>query len=230
MLLSQLKDGYRYNSDSIFLYDFIKKRGFKGVVLDVGCGCGIVGALLKKDKENIDLWAVDIQPININITNKNFSNNSILANTLKGDFLNMDFSKKFDLIVSNPPYYHLGTVSSENEHKAISRSSLNMPLDEFLLKCKKTLTNEGRVIFCYDAKQLPLVLSYATNLNFRVTAIRFVHPNLVSKATLLMVELRKNSKSMCEVLPPLIVHEEGKYSKEVQEIFDNAKTKSVEWE
>lgn len=51
MLLSQLKDGYRYNSDSIFLYDFIKKRGFKGVVLDVGCGCGIVGALLKKIKK-----------------------------------------------------------------------------------------------------------------------------------------------------------------------------------
>ncbi|EAK0114761.1 methyltransferase, partial [Campylobacter jejuni] len=46
--LAQLSQGYRYNSDSLILADFILKQGIKGAVFDVGAGCGIIGILLKK--------------------------------------------------------------------------------------------------------------------------------------------------------------------------------------
>ena len=43
MLLYQPQEGYCYNSDSIFLYDFISSFNPRGRMLDVGAGCGVVG-------------------------------------------------------------------------------------------------------------------------------------------------------------------------------------------
>ncbi len=42
LLLYQIPNGYRYNSDSIFLYSFIKRFKPKGKVLDVGCGVDFI--------------------------------------------------------------------------------------------------------------------------------------------------------------------------------------------
>ncbi len=58
--LAQLSQGYRYNSDSLILADFILKQGIKGAVFDVGAGCGIIGILLKKYC-NLSLSLIDIQ-------------------------------------------------------------------------------------------------------------------------------------------------------------------------
>ena len=59
MKIYQLKDGYRYNSDSVFLYNFIREFGVFGDVLDVGAGSGVVGFLLKRDFANINLTSLD---------------------------------------------------------------------------------------------------------------------------------------------------------------------------
>ncbi|MEJ2469363.1 MAG: methyltransferase, partial [Campylobacterales bacterium] len=46
MLLYQPSEGYCYNSDSIFLYDFVSSFKPRGRMLDVGAGCGVVGLLV----------------------------------------------------------------------------------------------------------------------------------------------------------------------------------------
>ncbi|MCI7587670.1 MAG: methyltransferase, partial [Campylobacter sp.] len=73
MKLFQLKDGYRYNSDSLFLWDFARKNcSFKASqsLLDVGCGCGILGLLLARDF-NCALSCIDIQPQNCELAQIN---------------------------------------------------------------------------------------------------------------------------------------------------------------
>ncbi len=61
MTFYQYKDGYRYNSDTVFLYNFISQEKLKGKLLDVGSGCGILGLLLKRDFSDIELYQIDIQ-------------------------------------------------------------------------------------------------------------------------------------------------------------------------
>ena len=46
--LYQLENGYRYNSDTLFLYDFIADK-IRGESLAVGCGCGVLGLLVARD-------------------------------------------------------------------------------------------------------------------------------------------------------------------------------------
>ena len=63
MLLYQPQEGYCYNSDSVFLSDFINSFKPKGKVLDVGAGCGIVGLLVARQNPKIELEAVEKQDI-----------------------------------------------------------------------------------------------------------------------------------------------------------------------
>ena len=88
MKIFQLKDGYRYNSDSLFLWDFARKNcSFKASqsLLDVGCGCGILGLLLARDF-NCALSCIDIQTQNCELAQINAGANDIKASIICADF------------------------------------------------------------------------------------------------------------------------------------------------
>ena len=96
MTFFQLSEGYRYNSDTLYLYDFISRslRGnARGRVLDVGCGCGVLGLLLARDYSNLKLTSLDVQPINCEITAFNAKFNGV-----KSETINEDFTKYSNLI------------------------------------------------------------------------------------------------------------------------------------
>lgn len=106
MLLYQPESGYCYNSDSVFLYDFISSLHPKGRVLDVGAGCGVVGLLVARDNPKVQLEAVEKQEAFIFYATTNARVNQIEYTMHEGDFLDLDESEKYDYIISNPPFYH----------------------------------------------------------------------------------------------------------------------------
>ena len=76
MIITQPKNGYRYNSDTMFLYDFIREGGARGEVLDAGCGSGVLGLLLKRDFPKISLSLLDILEANVNLAAANAMQNA----------------------------------------------------------------------------------------------------------------------------------------------------------
>ncbi len=74
-------------------------------VLDIGCGSGCIGLAIKKhfDKSYVD--CIDISEKAIEITKKNAEINDVEVNCSVFDMRNTYYSdKKYDLIISNPPY------------------------------------------------------------------------------------------------------------------------------
>lgn len=230
MELWQLAQGYRYNSDSLMLYDFIVRHGYEGKVLDVGCGCGILGALLKRDNPKISLYSIDVQPINVTITKHNAKHNQIEVDVIEGDFLDMKWGNEFDVIVSNPPYYHEGSAKSTNEHLAKSRYNSHLPLDDFFLHVKRALAPRGRFYFCYDAKQIGSVIYQLMKHSLTPLFLQFIHSKVDKDASLVLVAARKNSKSLCNTLAPIIVNNDEGYTQKAKEIFKKANTMSHQWE
>lgn len=226
MILYQLENGYRYNSDTLFLYDFISKNRLSGNVLDVGCGCGILGLLLKNDFANITLTSLDIQPINIQITEFNARKNLLDTTTVCADFGEFKSEIKFDIVVSNPPFYSDDIHKSQNEHINLSRYSQSLGFCDMLKSINSIIKPKGVFYFCYDARRICEVMQGLCEFKFNLTKLRFIHAKSNSPSKLALFEAKKSSKSKCEILPNLLMFDGDDYSKEASEIFVKSNTKS----
>jgi tRNA1(Val) A37 N6-methylase TrmN6 len=226
----QYKDGYRYTSDVMFLYDFAQNLRLKGDVLDVGCGCGILGLLLKRDFPSIDLTMIDIQEEHIFLANKNRNFNNLGAKLILGDFAEYKFNKKFDFIVSNPPFYHEGTKKSENKRLLMSRYANFLPLKTLFGGVSQNLKQKGSFVFCYDARQIEDIFTACMSVKIKICNICFVHPKEGKEALLVLVHAKKDSKSHTKIHPPIFVFDGGNYTKKVKDIFKRADSRSINCE
>ncbi len=225
MNLFQPKDGYCYNSDTMFLYDFITKFNIKGDVLDVGGGCGVLGLLIKRDFRKINLTIIEKQKIMSDLIIKNAIENSLEVEVINSDFLEFNFNKKFDFVISNPPFYK-GTLKSDNEIIKIARYEEFLPIEKFFNKVNSILKERGEFIFCYDAKRVDDIIKLLPK-PLKIIDLRFMHPRVNKDATLILVRAKRHAKSMIKIHPPLIGFEGDSYSNEASKIYKKANTKSI---
>ena len=227
MFLYQPTSGYCYNSDSIFLYDFVSTFKPKGELLDVGCGVGIISLLLSRDF-TIETTIIDKQEKMLSYAKHNYVINNLKANSYLGDFRELDIDNKFDYIVSNPPFYDSNVQQSENTHLNIARYAHHLPIVDFIAKVKKLLKPRGWFIFCYDAKQIDLLLHHLKINGINPEKIQFVHSKLDRESKLVMIAARMNSRSMTQILPPFVVFDnESIYREKAQKAFEKANTNSI---
>jgi len=72
-------------------------------ILDIGCGSGVIGLTLKQKYPTSEVDLLDISEKAIEVAQQNAKNLNLDVNFIKSDvFENVD--KKYDLIISNPPY------------------------------------------------------------------------------------------------------------------------------
>jgi len=225
--LYQPSTSYAYNSDSIFLYDFISRFKPKGRLLDVGCGVGIISLLLTRDFK-LETTIIDKQASMIAYAKHNFELNHLNVNALNQDFMDFRSEEKFDYIVSNPPFYDQNVQQTQNESLNIARYAQHLPIEPFIESVKKNLKPRGYFIFCYDAKQLDRLLFTLISHKLNPEVLRFVHSKIDRDSKLVMILARANSKSMMKILPPLIVFDEqSHYNDEAQKSFEKAGTYSI---
>ena len=227
MFLYQPTSGYCYNSDSIFLYNFISSFNPKGSLLDVGCGVGIISLLLSRDF-NIETTIIDKQEKMLNYAQHNYALNNLEVKSHLGDFAQFETAEKFDTIISNPPFYDSSVTQSENTHLNIARYAHHLPIEDLIAKVKKLLKPRGYFIFCYDAKQVDLLVHHLTGYGINVEKMQFVHSKIDRDSKLVMIAARMNSKSMTQILPPFVVFDdESVYRQNAQRAFEKANTNSI---
>ncbi len=230
MFLYQPPTGYCYNSDSIFLYDFIRQFPLKGRLLDVGCGVGILSLLLSRDF-GTETVAVDKQPLMCAYAKHNFALNGIDAQVHCVDFADFESEERFDYIVSNPPFYDPNVDQSTDTMRNIARYAHHLPLETLVKNVKRLLKPRGYFIFCYDAKQLDRIMTTLCRYALNPEKIRFVHAKIDRESKLVFVAARQGSKSMCTIQPPLIVFDEkSRYLPEAAQAFKHAATHSIKAE
>lgn len=209
----------------MFLYDFISRFNLRGDVLEVGGGCGVLGLLLKRDFPEINLTVIEMQKIMYEFIKENAKLNNLELNALNEDFLEFEPDKKFDFIVSNPPFYQ-GTLKSDNEIKRIARYEEFLPMEKFFKKVNSILKERGEFIFCYDAKRIDDIISQMPK-PLKITDLRFFYPRVSKNATLVLIRAKRHAKSMVKIHPPLIGFEGESYSEEAKAIYKKANTESI---
>jgi tRNA1Val (adenine37-N6)-methyltransferase len=227
MLLYQPDSGYCYNSDSVFLYDFISSFEPRGRMLDVGTGCGVVGLLVARDHPRVALEGIEKQEDFVTYATKNAEVNGIGYRMHHGSFLEFEAEAPYDYIISNPPFYHEGSDMSDDAMRHAARYNVHLPIDGFFAKVSALLRPKGHFIFCYDPKQFALVCAALEAVRLRVVEVQFIHPKIDRDASLVMVHARKNMKSLMKTRPPFITFDGTVFSLEAQAVYAKARTHSI---
>ena len=205
-------------------------RAIYGDVLDVGAGCGILGFLLKRDFKSINLSLLEIQERNLEILKLNSSQNDLPAEILHADFAEFKSEKRFDFIVSNPPFYRERISLSKEPHMALSKSAASLSLQCFVRSANSHLKPNGTLIFCYDAGKIAKICEILEGSKLNLTRLGFVYPSYDKAAKLALIEARKGSRAQCEIIPPLYAGAHGERTKEAEAIYKSADLASVDYE
>ena len=87
-------------------------------IIDLGCGSGVIGLTLEKKVSTKSVDLIDISPKALSVTYKNCVKHSSTANIINSDMFEK-VEKKYDVIISNPPYIktteEIEEIVKENE-------------------------------------------------------------------------------------------------------------------
>lgn len=84
------------------LLDTVGVRKLKGSILDLGCGYGPIGIVIKKEAIDIDIDMIDVNKRSLSLAIKNAKANDVDVNIFESDGYEK-VTKKYNFIVSNPP-------------------------------------------------------------------------------------------------------------------------------
>ncbi|MGB9735538.1 MAG: tRNA1(Val) (adenine(37)-N6)-methyltransferase [bacterium] len=214
----QPKKGYRINIDTIILYDFVLKHA-TGNVLEIGSSSGVVSILLSKHKKIKKVTGVEIDPDAYELALQNLKINNCKRKVV---FLNEDINRyksifipqSFDTVVANPPFFKYGTgkISKKNGLK-IAHHDVHLTIDTVFQSARYLLKPKGYLILLFTTYRIDEI--FANKRGFNIEQIRFIHRKVDMPADTFLILARKGGGKQLKIIPPLIVHDNNGYSKEV---------------
>lgn len=159
----QSSDVFRVGTDAVLLGTLSNIINAKQI-LEVGTGTGIISLMLAQRNPAANIVAIDINSEAIHISHLNFSN-SPFSDRMKSqlqDFKSFETKEKFDLIISNPPYFEI----NNSEKDILARQRLELDFPDLIRKTSQLLSGEGlfSVIIPIDSEKEFTQICLSNNL------------------------------------------------------------------
>ncbi|WP_144281791.1 tRNA1(Val) (adenine(37)-N6)-methyltransferase [Chryseobacterium echinoideorum] len=138
--IQQSKDVFRVGTDGVLLGAFSDVVNASHV-LEIGTGTGLISLMLAQRNLSAQFLGIDINEEAVNLTEINFER-SPFASRLKSkcqDFKSFETENKFDLIVSNPPYFE----ASDSERDKLARQTVELNFIQLISGSAKSLSEKG---------------------------------------------------------------------------------------
>lgn len=115
-----------------------------GNVLDVGSGSGLISLMIAQRNEDCLIDAIDIEESASLQTKENVKGSkwSSRIKAYQSSFQLFSSKKKYELIISNPPFF-INATKSTNNAKNLARHTDEFPFTDFIEKVKELLAKEG---------------------------------------------------------------------------------------
>ncbi|MGX2950380.1 tRNA1(Val) (adenine(37)-N6)-methyltransferase [Ursidibacter sp. B-7004-1] len=159
------KCAMKVNTDSIILGSLVNTAQCKQI-LDLGTGSGLLAIMLaQRTAYDCQITAVELEQNAFIQATENIHHSpwADRITPLQADILQLTLTDKFDLIVSNPPYFEhsLATRSSERD---LARNTTQSHFT-WLEQAKKWLKETGRIAFILPTETSEKLIQQAKYLN-----------------------------------------------------------------
>ena len=197
--VAQHKDMYHFNTDTCLLGEFIKINENE-TVLDVGTNNGAL--LVYICKKGGIATGIEINSEAIEICKLTLKANDINATLINKDFTLWEEDVKFDVIVSNPPYFDSTTVKQRNVNKNIemARHEGSLNASSLCANIAKHLKENGRAYLVYRPNRLKDLEKYFNENNLYISNYQLVFDHIKSEAKSVLIEVtfEKKEKQMLD--------------------------------
>lgn len=215
---------FKLGTDSVLLAHFVSTPYARRCV-DLGSGAGVLAVLLGEDIPGAQFDCVEIQPESARLSEEN-----LLANGLSGrtrvfcrdlreyrDFLE---AGAYDLVVSNPPYFSVGSgYTAPEEERALARDERMCSLAE-LCEAAAWLCRWGGVFtLVHRPERLSEAFCALTAAGLEPKRLRLVQHRADARPNLVLIEARRGGKPGLTVEAPLLLTVHGEDSPEVKTIY-----------
>lgn len=165
-----------------------------GSVLDVGSGTGLLSLMLAQKNPNLSFDSIEIDKEAANQATENVKTSpwKERIKVINADVRSITGQKKYDLIISNPPFYEK-ELRSAQDVKNIAHHSEELKMDELLTIIKNRLTTNGNFFLLLPYKRNEEIKKLFKDHEFHI--IKMVLVRQSTKHDYFRIMLR------CELLP-----------------------------
>lgn len=172
--LYQDKSAFKLGTDSVVLGSWLQGINFQRV-LDIGAGTGILALMIAQRFIDCKITAVELDEGSVedclhNFENSAWRNKLEVVNKNIHDWSTFNPEKKFDLIVSNPPYF-VDSLKSPDERKSAARHTHSLELNDLAEIVKTHLDPNGCFCVILPVLQFDEVTKLLGDLNIHPASI-----------------------------------------------------------
>ena len=169
-------------------------------ILDIGTGTGLIALMLAQRSDAI-ITAVDAEEnaceqATINFNSSPWKDRLTIVHSKIQDLCG---DEKFDLVVSNPPYFS-GYYSSDDLSRDIARSAdILLSYEDLIASAKRLLKEDGRLSLILPADQQERIIAIASQFGLALSRLTFVKTKNTKEAKRILIEF-VNDLSDTEVI------------------------------
>ncbi len=221
----QNKNGYRFSIDSILLAGYVRPKA-NGLLVDMGCGCGIITLILAHRYPALHLYGVEIQPGLAELARQNAAINGMRERIT---ILEMDINTvtqkqsqgPVDIIVCNPPF---GLIRSgrinPNRERALARHEIAMSLKDITAAAHRSLRTGGQFFIIYPVGRMVDLFCRMRADGIEPKRMRTVKSTETDLPKRVLVEGVAGGRPGISMEPPLVIYQaNGGYTLEVQRLM-----------
>lgn len=208
--IAQDSRGLLLTTDACLLSAFVN-RNAKQNICELGAGSGIISAMLLLNKKIKSSVCVDFQPDICELALNNAVKNGLADKmaVVCSDVLLYKTEKKYDAVVSNPPYFKSGDGrKNERDQDRLSRHESTATIADFASCASRIIKDGGIAYFCYTPGRLSELLSAMTSAGLEPKKLITVYPTVKHKPSLVLVSAKKGAESGIELTRPLIIYKD----------------------
>lgn len=165
----------RVNTDGVLLAAMAEAEHPKNI-LDIGTGTGVIALMLAQRYTDAEIHAVEIDETAALRAGRNF-HHSQFADRLSVHNVPIEqftTTEKFDLIVSNPPYF-VNDLKNREFKKGLARHTDEQFFKSLLAKVDELLSADGCFWFVLPVKQAELMVDGALTIGLHLYKLIHMH-------------------------------------------------------
>lgn len=219
LMILQKDKAFRYGTDAVVLSNYAAKYIGRGKrVLDIGTGTGIIPVLLSAKTHDCTFVGVEIQEDIADMARRSVRLNeeiktlapgtiTILCEDIKKMAKDRSFYGTFDCVVTNPPYYKLGTgYLNDRDSLYLARHEVSCTLEDIIKAACVLLRPLGRFMMINKPERLADTIEAMRKHGLEPKEIQFVYADATQRPVMFLIEAVRGGGAQLIIEKGLVIN------------------------